>query len=72
MLYVSDKTTKKYHISFMAVILILITVAAYENVWNHEFINFDDDIYITDNQIVTEGLTLKGITWALGFNERGY
>ena len=66
-----NKITKK-HISFIAAILILITAAAYENVRNHEFINFDDDIYITDNQIVTEGLTLKGITWALGFNERGY
>lgn len=71
MLSVSDKVTKK-HIFFIAAILILITVAAYENVWNHEFINFDDDIYVTDNQIVAEGLTLKGISWALGFNERGY
>ena len=67
----TDKISKK-PIPFIAVLLILITVAAYENVRDHEFINFDDDIYITDNQIVKEGLTLKGISWALGFNKSGY
>ncbi len=67
----TDKITKK-HILFFAAILTLMTVAAYEEVRNNEFINFDDDIYVTDNQIVKEGLTLKGISWALGFNERGY
>jgi tetratricopeptide (TPR) repeat protein len=67
----TDKISKK-PIPFIAVLLILITVAAYENVRNHEFINFDDDIYVTDNQIVKEGLTLKGISWALGFNKSGY
>jgi Flp pilus assembly protein TadD len=27
---------------------------------------------VTDNKIVIQGLTPKGILWALGFNERGY
>ena len=42
MLSVSDKITKKY-ILFIAAILIFVTFAAYEEVRNHEFINFDDE-----------------------------
>ncbi len=48
------------------------TVAAYEQVRNHEFINFDDDLYVTDNQRVQAGLTLEGVVWAFSFNESGY
>jgi len=57
---------------FIAAALIFITLFAYENVRNHEFINFDDDIYVTDNQIVSKGLSFEGIKWALGFNASGY
>jgi len=56
-------------ISFM---LVLITLATYGNVRFHKFINFDDDIYVTDNQIVKQGLTLYGVKWAFDFNESGY
>lgn len=66
-----DKVIQK-HILSIAAILTILTVAAYQNVRNHEFINFDDDIYVTDNQIVSEGMTLKGIKWALSYNQRGY
>jgi len=72
MLFVNNKIAVKNKILLLAVILILITVAAYENVRNHEFINFDDDIYVTDNRIVSEGLSFEGIKWALGFNASGY
>jgi len=59
-------------LSIIAAILILVTFAAYKDVRHNAFINFDDDIYVTENQIVKEGLTLKGISWALDFNQRGY
>jgi len=67
----ANKISKK-QMSIVAALLILATFAAYQGVRNNAFINFDDDIYVTDNQIVTEGLTLNGILWAFGFNERGY
>jgi len=31
----------------------------------HEFINFDDDFYVYQNSIITQGLTLNGIAWVL-------
>lgn len=71
MFSMSDKISKK-HLSFITVLLILVTFAAYQDIRSNAFINFDDDIYVTENQIVKEGLTLKGLSWAMGFNERGY
>ncbi len=45
--------------------LIVATIAAYSQVRNHEFINFDDNLYVTENFHVQAGLTLKGVKWAL-------
>ena len=30
----------------------------------HEFVNYDDDLYVYENPAVTRGLTLQGIIWA--------
>jgi tetratricopeptide (TPR) repeat protein len=60
---------KKISVCF---ILAAITLFAYWPVQNHEFINYDDDFYITGNHRVKAGLTLDGLTWAFGFNQRTY
>jgi Tfp pilus assembly protein PilF len=44
--------------------LAAITLAVYGQVLSHQFINFDDDVYLWGNPMVIDGLTLKGITWA--------
>lgn len=44
--------------------LAVVTLAVYGQVINHQFINYDDDIYIHNNPVVMQGLTLKGIGWA--------
>jgi tetratricopeptide (TPR) repeat protein len=44
--------------------LVLATVAVYGQLRNHQFINFDDNVYVTDNAAVQSGLTLRGIVWA--------
>jgi tetratricopeptide (TPR) repeat protein len=44
--------------------LILIILAAFWQVRNNEFINLDDDLYVTDNPHIKEGLTLGGVLWA--------
>lgn len=31
----------------------------------HEFVNFDDDVYVYENEIVAQGLTGRGFVWAL-------
>ncbi len=44
--------------------LVALTVAAYLPLWNNDFVNFDDESYITDNPHVTEGLTGRGFVWS--------
>ncbi len=44
--------------------LALVTAALYWPMTHHEFVNLDDESYITDNPQVTAGLTGPGITWA--------
>ncbi|NTW16972.1 MAG: glycosyltransferase family 39 protein, partial [Syntrophaceae bacterium] len=40
------------------------TLAVFWPVKDHEFINFDDTEYVTENVHVRGGITLKGVTWA--------
>ena len=44
--------------------LIVATLATYSDLINHQFINYDDDIYVTDNPPVQRGLTFEGVSWA--------
>ncbi|MBU4345666.1 MAG: tetratricopeptide repeat protein, partial [Proteobacteria bacterium] len=44
--------------------LVLTVLAVYWQVGDHEFVNYDDNDYITENQQVQAGLTLKSIAWA--------
>jgi tetratricopeptide (TPR) repeat protein len=45
--------------------LFIITITVFSPVIHHDFINYDDPIYITENPIIKEGLTLEGLSWAL-------
>jgi protein O-mannosyl-transferase len=45
-------------------VLLAMTVGAYLPVWRNGFVDFDDEIYITANAPVAEGLTPSGIWWA--------
>jgi len=44
--------------------LTVTTLAAFLPVGNHEFVNFDDDDYITENRPIQNGLTIQGLYWA--------
>jgi len=45
-------------------VLVLAVFAAFEGVRKNDFVNFDDDKYVTDNLHVQEGLNLKSVEWA--------
>ena len=47
------------------------TFAIYSQIQDHEFINFDDDRYITDNLNVKAGLTSESVKWALTNSSHG-
>lgn len=57
---------------FVCLLLVLSILAVYWQVTGHEFINFDDDVYVTANRKVQAGLTLKGLKFAFSFAERTY
>ena len=47
------------------------TLALYNPVNRHPFVNYDDDRYITENPHVHNGLTWRTITWAFTATEQG-
>jgi hypothetical protein len=51
-------------ILLISLFLIVVTLAAFEQLRNHTFLNYDDDEYITKNRHVQSGLTLEGVIWA--------
>jgi len=52
--------------------LTITILAAYWQVRTHEFVNFDDELYVVDNDHVKNGLNLKGVIWAFGFTGDTY
>ena len=52
-------------------ILITAVLLVYWQVGDHEFINYDDNVYITDNAQVQKGLTSNGIIWAFTTSHTG-
>ena len=55
----------------ICLILITAVLLVYWQVGDHEFINYDDNVYITDNAQVQKGLTRTGIIWAFTTNHTG-
>ncbi|MGD0784401.1 MAG: tetratricopeptide repeat protein [Sedimentisphaerales bacterium] len=58
------KTTNKYHIHLIYILLTIVTFIAFEPIMSNGFISFDDDAYIYHNSNITTGLTGKNIGWA--------
>ena len=50
----------------MAALLALVTIALYWPATGHDFVNYDDPLYVTDNAHVQAGLTWQGLAWAFG------
>jgi tetratricopeptide (TPR) repeat protein len=46
------------------IVLTVITVVVFGQVCQFDFINIDDDIYVTDNSYVQSGITPDGFLWA--------
>jgi tetratricopeptide (TPR) repeat protein len=56
----------------LAVLLLLMCVfGLFSATLKNAFINYDDDVYVTDNFHVRPGLTWEGATWAVGSTEAG-
>jgi tetratricopeptide (TPR) repeat protein len=51
-------------------LLAVVTLALYNPVNRHPFVNYDDDRYVTENAHVRQGLTGETIAWALTSTEQ--
>ncbi|MCP3874225.1 MAG: hypothetical protein GY699_13850, partial [Desulfobacteraceae bacterium] len=49
--------------------LVAATAIVYWQVKDHEFVNFDDNIYF-DEYHVTEGVTVEGFQWAFSLDDK--
>jgi tetratricopeptide (TPR) repeat protein len=46
------------------VILTVVTLAVYWQVGQYDFVNYDDDVYITENSNIKSGITSDALRWA--------
>ncbi|MBF0517902.1 MAG: hypothetical protein HQK97_12490 [Nitrospirae bacterium] len=49
----------------ISVALVVMTLSVFSQVRTFNFVNYDDNLYVTDNPYVRDGLTKKGVMWAL-------
>lgn len=50
-------------------VLAAVTLAVYARVYQFEFISFDDNLYVTENKTVKQGLSIENIKWAFGVSK---
>ena len=60
----STAIASRWLILGVCVFLIAITWLVFGQTLSHEFVNFDDHVYVYENPVITGGLTLPGIIWA--------
>src|SRR5438874_5713244 len=60
----STAIVSRWLILGVCVFLIVITWLVFGQTLSHEFVNFDDHVYVYENPVITGGLTLPGIIWA--------
>src|ERR1700685_1628091 len=61
----TEKSAFSGQARWVCVALIALNLIVYASVRNHDFVNYDDDDYVTANAIVLQGLTWHGVSWAL-------
>ncbi len=53
-----------YRDLLVCIILVVATFIVYEQVRTFEYINYDDNEYIVDNQVLSKGFTWENVIWA--------
>jgi protein O-mannosyl-transferase len=56
-------------ILFVYITLAVVTLAVFWQVNQYGFVNFDDEVYVTDNSHIQSGITLDGLRWAFSTTE---
>jgi hypothetical protein len=58
------KTGSRFPVWLVAALLALVTITLYWPATRCDFVNYDDNRYVTENVHVQNGLTLKNLKWA--------
>jgi tetratricopeptide (TPR) repeat protein len=59
-----NKISNKYYVPLICIALTLISLAVYLQVLNYDFVDYDDEDYVTRNPQVISGITWKGVLYA--------
>ena len=65
----SKPDSGKRSVALICAVLAAVTLAAYWPVLGYDFVDFDDNVYVTENQHVLKGLTLDGVKYAFSITE---
>lgn len=69
LLYKKMKTqSPKYYFLFISLLLVVLSLIAYEPVRRNDFVQYDDKDYIIDNYHVSEGISYESFIWAFASN----
>ncbi|TAK95574.1 MAG: hypothetical protein EPO07_15345, partial [Verrucomicrobia bacterium] len=63
-----EQARKPWSIRLICLALGLVTFALYSPSIRHEFVDYDDQQYITENPHVQAGLSGQGVVWAFGYH----
>jgi tetratricopeptide (TPR) repeat protein len=58
----------RWTVLWVCILLAAMTWLVFGQTLEHEFVNYDDELYVADNPAVPGGLSLKGIVWAFTHN----
>lgn len=64
--------SRNYRVMLIGITLIILILLVFWRVQHFEFLNYDDQIYVTDNVQVRQGLTLESVKWAFTSDEAGF
>ena len=62
--FMTKTMPKNKYVWTINLFLVLATLIAFGQVGNHGFVNLDDNVYITENPHIQNGITVQGLRWA--------
>ena len=62
--HLPDDSNNKITRIIICIFLVISTFIVYSQIQKHEFLNYDDNVYVTENNHVKSGLTHESIVWA--------
>ncbi len=65
-----EQSRSRWRVAAAALLLCVLTLTVFGRTIGHGFVDFDDDVYVTANRSVLEGLSWRGVAWA--FSSLGY